>query len=248
MENSKTEGKIKKLKSLPQYKNFTEEQLRKVVMDKEAKEEVLDLLSLEDEKEREYAQKLLDIYLSEYQIEAFSDRDNLNHLIYLQISVDRIKKQLNKISKDTPDFIPQRALEQLQELNSQIIDFKKLLGMNKSEQDKQYADVSSVIENLKTRFHRWINEPEHKANYQIKCGKCGHLFLIRRRLDKDKDEILTDHPWFIEGGILFNLELFKCYKEGKVSKDNMVKILACSPDYIDWLEKKFSAQLEKENG
>jgi len=44
------------------------------------------------------------------------------------------------------------------------------------------------------------------------------------------------HPFF-KDRILANKHLWKCYKEGKITKEDVAEILGCSPDYIEWLEK-----------
>lgn len=239
---------LNKIRTLRQYKGKSEEELIEIAQKQIDKSKVIESFSGFDEPEEiKYAKQLFDVYVNEYHPETSSDRDNLNHLIYLQVLIERIKKQLNKKSKDEPEFIPTRALEQLGELNSQLLEFKKLLGMTSEEKEKNQSDAVRSIENLKERFHKWINLPDNRANYQIKCGGCGHLMLVRRRLDKEKDEISFEHPWFIEGGILFNKELFKCYLNKKISKEELVKILTCSPDYIDWILRKFGTEIDKEN-
>jgi len=67
------------------------------------------------------------------------------------------------------------------------------------------------------------------------CPKCGELFLLRQRLDKITDEVV-EHPWFIQGGILMNKEIFEDLKIGKISVDQAARYLNATQDYINWLQ------------
>ena len=55
------------------------------------------------------------------------------------------------------------------------------------------------------------------------------------RTDKYEEK---KHPFF-EDKVLCNKELHSVYEKGLISKEQYAKILGTSPDYIDWLSKKF---------
>jgi hypothetical protein len=68
--------------------------------------------------------------------------------------------------------------------------------------------------------------------------------LIRRRLDKEKDEVVS-HPWFIDGGILFNKQLFIDLELKKISIDQAARYLNASQDYIQWIQLNYPIDKDK---
>jgi hypothetical protein len=106
------------------------------------------------------------------------------------------------------------------------------------------TDVDKVINNLLERFHKWANKTENRGLFEFQCPKCEEIFLIRRRLDKEKDEIKV-HPWFIEGGILFNKEIFIDLDLGKISEDQAARYLNATLDYIKWIRLNYPLNQDK---
>jgi hypothetical protein len=230
---------VKKLKNLAQYKNKTEEELISIAEKQIENNRFLDKLSfVNDDDEKKYARDLFESYMSEYEITDVGDKDTLYQLIDLELLAFKIKKAINDSGKDAKGAIPMRLVETLHQHMESITKLKQQLGMTKAEKEKNTSDAVRAIESLKIRFKLWINQAENKANYTLKCPHCLSYVLIRRRIDKDKDEVL-EHPWFINGGILFNRYLFQYLEEGKLTEEEVCNILKVSKDYLGWIRKKF---------
>jgi hypothetical protein len=232
-----------KYKNLPQYKNLSEEELYKKVDEYLQKDEMLGSLTFAvNAEEKKFAQELLNRYLEESSLESAAEKDTLRQLIDLEILAERYKKILKTEYEKSNPAIPKDDVEQLRETEKQIQLLKKDLGLS-SNRDDQVNNVAKIIEDYKIRLRKWINMPENRSNYTFQCHNCGETFLVRRRLDKEKDEIKT-HPWFIEGGILFNKEIFKDLTDGKITQEQAARYLDCSIDYLAWILKEYP--LEKD--
>jgi hypothetical protein len=237
-----TEKKVKKLKTLKQYKDKSEEEILEILEAKKPK--ILESTNKQyvDREEELFAEELYNKYLKEVQIETSSDKSDLDTLVYLEVLSHRTKKFLTDESKETGANDP-KMIQKLIDINTEIRETKSALGLNKKNSDSQSGD--QVIESLKNRFHTWINQPENRANYTGKCPSCKKMFLIRRRLDLEKDEIL-EHPWFVEGGILFNKEVWKLFDEGTITDERVAKILNVSvKDYREWIYKHYKIEKEQ---
>lgn len=226
----------KNINNLPQYKDKTSEE--KDIISKEIfeKQEILNSLTFCLDEEKDFASNLLEKYLAESSMESFSDKDTLRQLIDLEIILERIKTLLNTEYKKANAAIPLQMLEQLTSLNNQVMDLKESLGLSQKKDEKK--DTVKVIDNMLERFHKWINKPENRSNYEFQCPKCAEIFILRQRLDKISDEV-REHPWFIEGGILFNKEIFKDLDLGKISEDQVVRYLNVTLDYVKWIKQNY---------
>jgi len=237
-----------KYKNLPQYKNLSEEELYKKIDEYLQRDELLGSLTFAiNKEEKEFAQNLLDRYLEESSLESAAEKDTLRQLIDLEILAERYKKILKTEYEKANPAIPRDDVEQLRETEKQILELKKNLGLT-ANKDEQENNVAKIMEDMKLRFNKWINQPENRSNFTFQCHNCGETFLLRRRLDKEKDEIKI-HPWFIEGGILFNKEIFIDLSQGKITREQAARYLDCSVDYLEWILKEYPIEkdLEQEN-
>ena len=230
------------LRGQKQNKGKSEEELDLLTKEKIEKDEILGSLTFCLETERDFASNLLGKYLTESAIESFTDRDTLRQLIDLEIIVERIKALLNIEYDKANKAIPLQMLDQLTSLNNQIMDLKERLGLTQKKEDKN--DTVKVIDNMLIRFHKWVNKPENRSNYEFQCPKCSEIFLVRRRLDKEKDEV-KGHPWFIDGGILFNKAIFEDLDLGKISEDQAARYLNATLDYIKWIRQNYPLNQDK---
>jgi len=228
---------------LPQYKDKNKEE--RLILAKESieRDEILGSLSFCLDEEKGFANNLLKRYLVESTIESFTDKDTLRQLIDLEIILERLKSLLNVDYDKANKAIPMQYLEQLTSLNKQVMDLKESLGLTQEKEDKK--DTVKVLDDLTQRFHKWINKPDNRSNFEFQCPKCGETYLIRRRLDKEKDEV-KDHPWFIDGGILFNKQIFIDLELGKISEDQAARYLNATLDYIHWIKVNYPLSQDKE--
>ena len=237
------ERKIKRIKNLPQYKEKSEEELLKIAQEQIDQEQILGSLTYcVDEKEKDFAKNLLESYLGQSSFENFSERQILGQLIDQELLAKRLKEFMKKeYSKDNPT-IPLQMVEQLDVVVERIQTLQEKLGLIRKVGEENSA--TKIIEELKVRFKKWINRPENRSNFTFSCWKCGATFLLRRRLDKEKDEI-KEHPWFVDGGMLFNKQIFIDLTEGKITEEQAAHYLDCSIDYLQWILKEYPLDKEK---
>jgi len=240
MDNLKRE--VKKIRNLKQNQGKSEEELNSLAKESLEKNEITNSLTFCLPEEKEFATNLLNKYLLESSISSFSEKNTLRNLIDLEILLERVKKFINNEQSKANPTIPLQFLEQVTELTNQIIEIKEGLGLVSKKDGKN--DASKVIDDLTERFHKWINKPENRSNYEFQCPKCAEIFLIRRRLDKEKDEVV-DHPWFIDGGILFNKAIFEDLELGKISEDQAARFLNATLDYIKWIRQNYPLNQDK---
>jgi len=247
IENKDIQKKIERIKKLVQYRNLSEEQLE-IAAEKLLQEDELEetLSSLVTASEISIAKNFFNKYTIEYQIETSADKSTLFDLIYQEIMALRFKKFLSKVETETKNSsIYKDTIESLQKTVEMISKLKVLLGMTKKDFSKENSNLVKTNEELKRRFHAWINSPENRANYTLKCI-CGKILLIRRRLDKEKDDVL-EHPFFIKGGILFNKHLWQMLYDKKITDEDAMKVLNLqSPDYLEWIKKHFALEISGE--
>jgi hypothetical protein len=232
-----------KLAPLAQYKN-NPEKLEEAVQKKYQKEclEKNWDIGLTKQEEKNFYFTALANYQKTGSVEQDSDKEMLKSLCYLELINYRIRKDLNELA-DSGGAVPTKQLECLNKNIEQIIKIKKDLGLT-TEGDDTAHDVSKFITSLLRRYHKHINQPENKANYNCQCPHCLQYFLIGRRLDKEK-EYIVPHPWFVKGGILFNEHLFKLLSDGKIDALDVSRVLGISEeeDYIQWLYKNYRIEL-----
>jgi hypothetical protein len=234
---------INKIKRLAQYKDFSDvdlEAIAKKHFEKTDLETELEKTIGSDKEEQLEAKKRFEAYLAEFPIlENEIEKNGLIRLIYLEIIGLRLQKVLNQ---DTA-LVPTHTFENLCSNNDEINKQKIVLGLIKKENSEE-TEIHKILNELIRRQHEFINLAENRANYTYRCGHCGKLMLIRRRLDKEIDSVII-HPMFIAGGVLFNAHVFKLFDEGKITDEDVAAILDVKQvDYRLWLYKQYKNEIE----
>ena len=179
--------------------------------------------------EEKIAIKLYKDYNSNYNIDKFSDSEDLKTLIYNEILKMRIQSQLVKL-ENKGDFPPFKTIESLTKLEDKTLQLKSKLGLS---DDKSKEDPLSFLLNLFKKFLFW--KEQNLDGRDVTCCWCGKKIFLNIRTDKYDAK---KHPYF-RGKILANDALWDVFKSEKpLTKEDMARILNTSPDYIDWLEEK----------
>lgn len=179
------EQKINKLRALKQYKNKTDEELEQIVLEKIRQEEIENvLLDFEDKHEKEYAKKLMDKYLSEYEFENSSEKDTLAHLIYCEVTIKRIKELMNIQKKESNGAVPQQLSVELRDYMNQVIDIKEKLGMNKKKEEN--SPLKTWMD-LKEKALDWAKT--HEAETTLKCVSEGTKILMSDMTVKNIEDV-----------------------------------------------------------
>lgn len=216
----------KKIKGLTQFRDKTEEELDKIVEEKEKNLdfEITTLFISGDEKLK--AKELLTRYQEDFNISNVSEKNNLMKLVYYEILSVRIMKSINDIHKKNK-VVPVQVIDTLNKITDKISQLKEELNIGKKD------DTSSNFwETMKKKSKKW-RENNQGSRLAI-CGKCGTTLLLKIRTDKYDCQV---HPFF-KDRILYNKKLVELYIEKKITKKELSEVFETSEDYINWLVKK----------
>jgi DNA-directed RNA polymerase subunit RPC12/RpoP len=172
-------------------------------------------------------------YCNHYHIEAYSDLQMLEELIYQELMQERLKEKATQLEEKNKNekkeyTIPRTLVETMKVNFDQILIIKEKLGMF---ENKEGQDGFAYIQKLKDKFKKW-NE-ENQGSRTCVCPHCSKIILLKIRTEAWEAQ---KHPFF-QDKLLANKSLWKLYKEGKITKQEVGEILGCSDRYIDWLEK-----------
>jgi hypothetical protein len=177
--------------------------------------------------ERKWAKRRFDNYIKRYDVESYSNLQLLEDLVFRESLQEKYKKKREEIEK-TAKPLPSYLLENMNENEEQMFNLRDKLGFFK---EKNIDDPIEKFNILEKKFDKW--EETHAEERKVTCPFCSEVFFLHIRTDKYTESKLK----LYKNKILCNAHLWKCYKEGKITKDDMALVLNVSPDYIDWLEK-----------
>ncbi len=181
-------------------------------------------------KEKQDAKERFNNYRKKYHFDSISDLQLLEELVYRESLQERYKKKIlaiaNKKEVKEENVVPTYVLRALDENLSKQLEIKDKLGLFDTNKNDEYK----AFEILEKKFEIW--KEEHIEERKIVCPFCKEIFFLNIRTDK----YIPSKLKLFKNKVLCNEELWKLYKEeGKITKDDMAKILNVSPDYIDWL-------------
>ena len=239
MDSERVEIEYNKIKNLRQYKNFSEEKLRRVAFNRavEHNANISDLFN--DEVEKKLAKTLIKKYLESYTPETVSDVNTLRSVIFLEILNLRLQDKMNT----TKELSSRDSLNTVNTIHNnlkEILSLKNSLGMVKDKKKAGAKSVDVLIGQWKKQFKVWCSN--NQATRQRVCPYCYQMFLLKIRPEYWE---VGKHPFF-KDRILYNKPLVDLYLEKVITKEKLAKILECSEDYIDWLLKKIHITKEKE--
>ena len=233
-ENIAIDGKFKQMRGLKAYKSLDDKTLRDLAKHKLASPEAdLDIASLfTDKKEVTVAKKLLNKYLKDYTPASVSDKNNLRHLIYLEIIQVRLQDKMNAVNA-TSNAIPLQMIDSIHKNLREINDLKLKLGLIGEKREETKNDAYMALDMLKDKFQRW--REENQGTRHLVCPHCGKLVMLKIRTTAWEAQ---KHPFFADR-ILTNKHLMSLYAKNKLTKEDVANVLECSTDYVDWLLEKW---------
>jgi len=175
------------------------------------------------------AKKLFVSYRKSYSIDNLSDLQLLSELVFRESLQKRTKRQIEELSKKQKEIIPKHLIESLDANLAEIIIIKDKLGLF---EDKKKTDPFEKFNILRKKFNKWLEE--NQGSRTLACPHCSKTIMLKIRTTAWE---ALQHPFF-QDKILANKELWKVFKEGKITKEEHAKILGVTPQYIEWLEEK----------
>lgn len=165
----------------------------------------------------------------------------LEDLVWRETIQERQKKQISfagtgKVRDDGtkfPDYVAKPLQESFDNISAQINDLKKNLGMF---EEQKTTDEFKKIQELEEKVAEYRRT--HPLSFKVTSPYDGKIFYLKRRTEGYEPFI---SPFYADDKVLKNTPLYNLYKNGKITKQEMADVLGVSPDYVDWLIKKFYA-------
>jgi len=184
--------------------------------------------------ERQHGEKKFQNYCVHYHIDAYSDLQMLEELVYQEIMQERLKAKVTfleeKYKKEDKEYsVPRHIVETMKINFEQILVIKEKLGMFENKEGK---DGFIYIQQLKEKFKIWCQG--NQGSRTIVCPHCSKIILLKIRTEAWEAQ---KHPFF-KDKVLANRALWQLYKDEKITKAEVAAVLGCSVQYVDWLEKK----------
>jgi len=223
---TKREKLIKRLKSLKQYSEFSQEELEKVVDKKLEEEELVQSFVGLNSIEKEKALQLYVKYVTENSFENLAEKSSLTNLVYLEAVNDRIKLFIEKEDKEKNGAIPIHMVEQLISNNEQIMKIKDQLGMLKNKDNDSFM---VAWEELKKKALIYYNE--HAGETYVKCPECQKIFRLLMKIDN----LEVTKAVHFKGTTLYNTKLLKLYEEKRLTLEEVAEILGVHSKYITFI-------------
>jgi DNA-directed RNA polymerase subunit RPC12/RpoP len=190
--------------------------------------------------ERRLAKQRFEEYKAHYHVEHISDLSLLEELCFREALQERTKKAIKKIAKSKTvkdqNLVPKHLLSALDENLERILTLKKELGLF---EDKKANDPFKYIQTLKKKFKIWMDE--NQGSRTLICPHCSKMVLLKIRTEAWQAQ---KHPFF-QDRILANKHLWKLYREGKITKEDVSKVLGVSSDYVIWMGEKIPQEPSK---
>jgi len=228
------DAKVRKYKSLKNFKHKSDEEVKNFILEKEANdkaEDALDVASLfTDKEEKKLAKELSRKYLSEYSIESTPDRNTLKQLIYLETLQSRLNDVLNGYKEQDKMPAPQ-IIDALHKNVKQISDLKTQLQLVNPKGMQMESGLKTLMA-LKKKFIKW--REENQGSRSLLCPHCGKMTMLKIRTDAWEAQ---KHPFF-QDRLLTNKYLFQLYDEDKITLHDIAKVLETSEDYVKWIRSK----------
>jgi DNA-directed RNA polymerase subunit RPC12/RpoP len=203
------------------------------------KKDHLDIVNKFQGDERKLATSLLTKYLNDYSIENISDINTLKEVIYYEIIQNRLQAKLNEFA--TQKTIPIQLVNVMHENSEAILKLKNSLGLFAEKEKKNEFDS---LKSLKKRFQVWLKE--NALTRHLVCPHCSKMVLLKMKTDIWDSQ---KHPFFPRDKVLCSDHLMTLYKQNKLSREDIAKVLEVSPDYVSWLLNKWKTyfDIQQEN-
>jgi len=226
MDDKKLEVAYNRLKQLNTMKGKTEEELREKARAVVRKSDINIAGKFSDKEEQRLATLLVEKYLDDYTLETISEKNTLREIIYLEVVQARLQKKLNEMHQKNL-AMPTQLIDIIHRNTDAILRLKATIGLVRESQKTEEA--YDVLAHLKKRYSKWMEE--NQGTRAIVCPHCVKMIMLKIRTEAWEAQ---KHPFF-KDRLLYNKHLMELYKQNKITKEDVAKILEESLDYIDWV-------------
>jgi hypothetical protein len=188
--------------------------------------------------------KMFNEYRNQFEhLQSASNSRLLEELVWKELVQDRFKKQVGEAcklkNKDTgePIAIPSHLQQSMNDGLEQILKLKEKLGMFAKQEETDSFKNWKLLEIKAAQYRK-----EHPLSFKTTCPHCAGIFYLKRRTEGFEEFI---SPFYAEDKVLNNRPLWKLYKDGKITQDDVAAVLGVSPDYIPWLDEHVYGNKQK---
>lgn len=217
------QNQVKKLSNLINTKDLPKEEIERLAFLNVKAKEFSKNHQFVNKDEAKEAKSLYLRYLENYEFDNMSDFSTLGDLVVNEIQMKRIENSLLEFYNQNKDkgitYAPDKLLKAKQDLEKHIFDLKLKLGIDKEDQREDQLTALQTLQQRMKHYHEM-----HKHEFITDCSECGNILDLRRRV---KDFDVCQSPWFA-GRWLFNYEILKDVKDGKLSKKNAWRYMRCA--------------------
>ena len=200
--------------------------------------------------EKYFGQKKFDEYCSIYHINAYSDLQLLEEVVYREILQEQFKVQIEEKKKETEKknktlaekdqkeiVIPSYVVDSMNKNLEQVLVLKEKLGLLAN---REGDDTFKYLQLLKDKFAKWMEE--NQASRTLVCPHCSKIIMLKIRTEIWESQ---QHPFF-KDKTLYNEHLINMYLANKITAEDVSKVLGTSPKYTEWLVEKYKQRKTKE--
>jgi len=181
--------------------------------------------------EKNYAVKLASRYFEDYGLSGEAEKQSLKTIIYLEVMKKRYQKFLNERNEDKEDkSLPRQAMESYNQIVDQCEKLKENLGLTRKQLQAQESEPLKAMKQMEEIFKDYIIENRDSFNFE--CPVCQNWTLIYRRCSDDAGFIRIKHPMF-KNSELYNEPLFELYEQGRLTFEEIAKVLSVPKEYIE---------------
>ena len=230
MNEARIQAKYRQIRHLRDFKDMPSDQVLEAAKRfVQREDEAFEIITrFKDNKEKKLAKRLLNKYLDDFSNVTISDKNILKDLIYFEVVQLRLQSKLNDLH-ERDNAIPGKLLDSMHTNSDKILSLKNSLNLLSRHTEGNYE----TLEKLKKKFRAWRSE--NQGSRSLICPHCGKMTLLKIKTDIWETQ---KHPFFRDK-ILANDYLVKLYREKRITKQDVAKILEVSDDYIDWLIGKW---------
>lgn len=219
------QNEIKRLSNLKNYKNFEKSAIEKIARGNIWKKQIKIEDRFSQKEDKEISKNVFDAYLSNYSIESFNDAQNVADLVYEEVMLLKVQKEIDKnLSDESNGYTPTKQIDTLHNIQERIWSLKEKIGISV---DKTKNDLTA-LEELEAKFQIYI--AFNRNEFTTVCSDCGTVRLLRRRV-KDFDNL--KHPFF-SGRFYFNRRGIELVKAGIWTKEQYAFAFYTSVEYVNW--------------
>jgi len=224
---------LNRIKNLKQNKHLDLSVLERIAQINLWKKQINIENRFSQKEDKELAEKYLENYLINYEIQDYNEVQNIADLVYEEILKHQVQKKIDeKVTDASNSFIPDKTIASLHDVEDRIWKLKEKAGITGSKE----TDDLTAHQKLKKQIALYIhfNRNQFTLFMPYDCRHCGKKdvqgILLNRRVDKFD---CIKHPAF-SGRFLFNIEVIDDVEAGKITKEMAARYLRTSPQYITW--------------